>query len=245
MKKIILPVGLRPRVVAAEDDFLVLEKPAGLLVHPADSAPNEPTLVDWLREKYPQVKKVGDDPEMRAGIVHRLDREASGLMVVALTQDFFEHVKAQFQAHTVTKIYSVLVYGRMINNFGEINLAIGRQKNSGRMVARPEYDEASRAAKTEYLVTARFGNATLLDVTIHTGRTHQIRVHLFSLNYPVVGDLLYHPKQTAKSFPAAPRLFLHAAKLAFTDLAGARREFTAPLPPELASYLAKFTPLKV
>lgn len=235
-----------PVIVATEKDFVIVNKPAGLLVHEADSSPGEITLVDWLREKFPHIQNVGDDPTVRPGIVHRLDREASGLIVVALTQEMFDHVKEQFRARTIEKEYLTLVHGRVKNDWGEITLPIARQRGTGRMAARAKGDgDDARAhdAHTEYYVAQRFGNTTLLRVRIHTGRTHQIRVHLFSLGAPVVGDTLYAKRLLAKSFPPAPRLFLHAARLAFFDLSGTRREFFAALPVELATYLKNFKPI--
>ena len=236
---------LTPQVIAETPDYVVVLKPAGLLVHEADSAPGEKTLVDWLIKKYPEVKKVGDDPKTRPGIVHRLDREASGLLVVARTQKMFEMLKIQFQEHTIDKRYMVLVHGKVINSHGDIKLPIGRAGRGGRMAAHNTGVEDAREAHTFYEVKARHGGVTLLEVTITTGRTHQIRVHMFALQHPVVGDTLYPVKKVGKAFPILDRLFLHATHLAFTDLAGQRVEFDAPLPTELDRYLTYFKPVTV
>lgn len=238
-------IGLVPDIIEQTDDYVVIVKPAGLLVHPADSSPDEPTLVDWLVEKFPQVKTVGDEPELRPGIVHRLDREASGLMVIALNQKTFDALKMQFQDRTIEKEYLVLVHGKMLREFGEINLPIGRMSRGGRMAAHSSNYEEGNEARTEYFVEKRFSTTTLLRVHIHTGRTHQIRVHMFSLQHPVVGDTLYPLKKfgktkMGKAFPLPPRLCLHAARLVFTDKAGARKEFLAELPPDFANYLTQF-----
>ena len=238
-------IGLVPDIIEQTDDYVVIVKPAGLLVHPADSSPDEPTLVDWLVEKFPQIKTVGDEPELRPGIVHRLDREASGLMVIALNQKTFDALKMQFQDRTIEKEYLVLVHGKMIREFGEINLPIGRMSRGGRMAAHSSNYEEGNEARTEYFVEKRFSTTTLLRVHIHTGRTHQIRVHMFSLQHPVVGDTLYPLKKfgktkMGKAFPLPPRLCLHAARLVFTDKTGARKEFLAELPPDFANYLTQF-----
>jgi 23S rRNA pseudouridine1911/1915/1917 synthase len=238
-------IGLVPDIIEQTDDYVVIVKPAGLLVHPADSSPDEPTLVDWLVEKFPQIKTVGDEPELRPGIVHRLDREASGLMVIALNQKTFDALKTQFQDRTIEKEYLVLVHGKMLREFGEINLPIGRMSRGGRMAAHSSNYEEGNEARTEYFVEKRFSTTTLLRVHIHTGRTHQIRVHMFSLQHPVVGDTLYPLKKfgktkMGKAFPLPPRLCLHAARLVFTDKTGARKEFLAELPPDFANYLTQF-----
>ena len=238
-------IGLVPDIIEQTDDYVVIVKPAGLLVHPADSSPDEPTLVDWLVEKFPQIKTVGDEPELRPGIVHRLDREASGLMVIALNQKTFNALKMQFHDRTIEKEYLVLVHGKMLREFGEINLPIGRMSRGGRMAAHSSNYEEGNEARTEYFVEKRFSTTTLLRVHIHTGRTHQIRVHMFSLQHPVVGDTLYPLKKfgktkMGKAFPLPPRLCLHAARLVFTDKTGARKEFLAELPPDFANYLTQF-----
>ena len=238
-------IGLVPDIIEQTDDYVVIVKPAGLLVHPADSSLDEPTLVDWLVEKFPQIKTVGDEPELRPGIVHRLDREASGLMVIALNQKTFDALKMQFQDRTIEKEYLVLVHGKMLREFGEINLPIGRMSRGGRMAAHSSNYEEGSEARTEYFVEKRFSTTTLLRVHIHTGRTHQIRVHMFSLQHPVVGDTLYPLKKfgktkMGKAFPLPPRLCLHAARLVFTDKTGARKEFLAELPPDFANYLTQF-----
>jgi len=238
-------IGLEPELLEETSDYIVIVKPAGLLVHPADSSPDEPTLVDWLIKKYPKIKTVGDEPDVRPGIVHRLDREASGVMVVALTQKSYDSLKQQFQERTMDKEYLVLVHGKLLNEFGEINLPISRMTRGGRMAAHSTNYEDGNEARTEYFVEKRFSTTTLLRVHIHTGRTHQIRVHMFSLQHPVVGDTLYPLKKfgktkMGKAFPTPPRLCLHAARLVFTDLKGERREFVAELPPDFADYLTKF-----
>jgi 23S rRNA pseudouridine1911/1915/1917 synthase len=224
------------RVVDETADFIVIEKPSGLLVHPAPSQRTS-TLVDFLLAHAPEIRKVGDSKE-RPGIVHRLDREASGLMVVAKTKRMFEHLKRQFQAHEVSKEYLALAYGKVSKDFDRIATAIGRKKGKGRMSARTKAQEGDKDAVSHYDVLERFPQATLVKVRTETGRMHQVRVHMKSVGHPLVGDALYGtPKQETTSLRGV-RLFLHAAALGFTDLDGKRLEYRAELPPDLHGVLA-------
>jgi len=219
------------KVVDETPDYLVIEKPSGLLVHPAPSQKTA-TLVDFLVKHAPSIKKVGDAKE-RPGIVHRLDREASGLMVVAKTKVMFEHLKKQFQAHDIAKEYLALVYGKVVKDFDVIRTAIGRKKGRGRMSARTKAQEGDKDAVSHYDVLERFPQATLVKVRTETGRMHQVRVHMKSIGHPLVGDALYGtPKQETTSLRGV-RLFLHAAALGFTDLDGKRRAYRSDLPEDL------------
>jgi 23S rRNA pseudouridine1911/1915/1917 synthase len=222
-------------IVDEAPDFLVIEKPSGLLVHPAPSQ-KASTLIDFLLKHDPKIKAVGDAKE-RPGIVHRLDREASGLMVVAKTKRMFEHLKAQFQAHDITKEYLALVYGKVVKDFDSIETSIGRKKGRGRMSARTKAQEGDKDALSHYDVLERFPQATLVKVRTETGRMHQVRVHMKSIGYPLVGDSLYGtPKQSTTSLRNV-RLFLHAAALGFTDLDGKRHEYRSELPSDLHQVL--------
>ncbi|MFH0857541.1 MAG: RluA family pseudouridine synthase [Candidatus Magasanikbacteria bacterium] len=228
-----------------EKDFLVVYKPAGLLVHPTEAL-EENTLTHFLLEKYPKLKGIGENP-VRPGIVHRLDREASGILVIAKTKKMFEHLKKQFQERTIEKIYSVLVYGEVDQDHNIIDFDIDRGKD-GKMVSRPNTDllslkkvqkrQPGKEAITEFWVEKRFVNYSLLRVKIHTGRTHQIRVHMYAYNHPVVGDNLYCNKKLCKKRDRElKRLFLHAKELSFTDLKGEKRNFEYGLPEDLQSFL--------
>ena len=221
----------RVRVVDETPDFLVIEKPSGLLVHPAPSQKTA-TLVDFLVKHAPSIRKVGDAKE-RPGIVHRLAREASGLMVVAKSAKMFEHLKKRFQAHDITKEYLALVYGKVVKDFDVIRTSIGRKKGRGRMSARAKAQEGDKDAVSHYDVLERFPQATLVKVRTETGRMHQVRVHMKSIGHSLVGDALYGtPKQETTSLRKV-RLFLHAAALGFTDLDGRRHEYRSELPPDL------------
>lgn len=231
------PKPLPPIPVLEEgSDYVVIDKPAGLLVHPAKLGNNEKTLVDWVRETYPQAAQVGHAD--RPGIVHRLDRDTSGVMVIALTQPMFENLKNQFLNREVKKQYIALVHDHLYNDEGVINAPIGRSRNKGRMAARAKdvYD-TDREAITHYTVLKRFRKPfTLVLAEPKTGRTHQIRVHLQSLGHPVVGDQVYTiTKQRTKI--DLGRQFLHAKQLTFKDLAGNEHAVESPLPAELQAYL--------
>jgi 23S rRNA pseudouridine1911/1915/1917 synthase len=222
-------------------DYFVVEKPAGLLTHPTMAREKE-SLAGFLVSKYKEIVKVGEDPA-RPGIVHRLDRDASGLLVVARTQNMFNFLKEQFKNRTIEKEYMVLVHGKVARDWGEINFPLKRSGGGGRMAAIPEtgneaLEDEAKLAKTEFLIEKKFINYTLLRVKIHTGRMHQIRAHFLAYNHPVVGDELYFQKKQKRDWDKKlGRLFLHCTKLVFTDLEGVRREYNSPLPQNLKDFL--------
>ena len=229
------------KIIAETPDYLVVEKPNGLLTHPTDK--NEDyALSTILSKKYPGLKKVGDD-EKRPGIVHRLDKEASGLLVVARNQSTFELLKDQFKNRTVEKEYIVLVHGVVAKDWDEIKFPIERSKTLDRMSALPATQRgltnaSGKEAFTEFDVEKRFINFTLLRVKIHTGRMHQIRAHLLAYNHPVVADPLYFQKKRKDRWDkVCGRLFLHCTRLAFIDKNGERQEFNSPLPKKLSDFL--------
>lgn len=227
---------IRLDVIYEDEHVVVVDKPAGLLVHPAVPGETD-TLANALVARYPEIAKVGDSAD-RPGIVHRLDKEASGLLAVARTAAAFANLKTQFQAHVVKKEYAVLVDGVVPDDSGTIRLAIGRSSSGGKMAARPEPGEDDKEAVTHYRVEERFPKATLLTVRTETGRTHQIRAHFHALGCPVVGDPLYGAKRPGRL--PAPRLFLHAKTLAFTHpTTDEQLSFNAPLPEALEEVLKK------
>ena len=228
-------------VVKKTANYFVVEKPTGMLTH--STMKNEPdSLAEIMLKKYPEIKKVGDDP-VRPGIVHRLDKEASGLLVVARTEEMFENLKKQFKNRTIEKEYFVLVHGKVAKDWDEINFRIDRSETSERMAARPTSEkgiasESGKSALTEFLVEKRFVNFTLLRVKIHTGRMHQIRAHMLAYNHPVVGDPLYFQKKQRRVWDEKlGRLFLHCSKLGFNDLAGEKITIESSLPQELNDFL--------
>jgi len=237
-------VNSKIEIISENKDYLVVNKPAGMLTHPTPNASvASEALSDILVKKYPEIKKVGDNKKLRPGIVHRLDKEASGLLVVARTQKMFNHLKLQFKNRKIEKEYLVLAHGKVNKDCDTINFPIARTKNSDKMASIPQtkyglsHDDGKEAI-TEFDVEKRFANSTLLRVKIHTGRTHQIRVHLLAYNHPVVGDPLYFQKKQKRKFDEkCGGLFLHCVKLGFEDLGGKKRIFEAELPTELNDFL--------
>lgn len=230
--------GDGPDIVFEDENYLVVSKPSGLLVHGGPGV-RGPTLADWAVAHDPQIETVGDQPRIRPGIVHRLDRDVSGVMVIAKTQAAFLDLKRQFQHHAITKEYVALVFGRLTDPTGRISFAIARKADkSGLMVARPASQEG-QAAETLFTVERYVKSMTLVRIQTLTGRSHQIRVHFKAIGHPLVGDPLYRIKRMKVTKLPPPRLFLHATTLGFDDLAGQRRTFTSPLPKDLAQYLAR------
>ena len=218
-------------IIYEDDDLLVIDKPAGLTVHPAPGHPNH-TLVNAILSHFPRLADIGDS--LRPGVVHRLDKDTSGLMVVAKNDIAQLNLSKQFKAHSVIKAYLALVKGRLAPEQGIIEAPMGRDpRNRKRMAVVAEGKEA----RTEYRVIKYIGNYTLLEVMPQTGRTHQIRVHLSAIGYPVVGDKVYGVKS-----PYLSRQFLHACRLGFKLLStGEYVEFTSELPPDLEQALKDIT----
>jgi len=252
----IVPI-LTPKIIEETPDYLVVDKPAGLAAHGGGNL-TEPTLADWLVAYYPKIKTVGDDPA-RPGLVHRLDKDVSGLMVIAKNKKSFENLKNQFKNREVNKEYIALVHGRLDKDEGEITFPIKRAKDGHRMAALPANAEKllerrhpkgrdqgniagwfkSREALTEFTVLKKLVNYTLLRVRIKTGRTHQIRVHFFAYGYPLVGDPLYYTSKTKiknKKLDLG-RVFLMADRLSFRDLSGKVKAFEIALPEKLKAAL--------
>jgi 23S rRNA pseudouridine1911/1915/1917 synthase len=240
-----------PLVLYEDEGVAVINKPAGISVHPAAHNPSEITLIDFLLRRWPEMRSVGEDP-LRPGIVHRLDKEASGVLVVAKTRAAFLFLKKQFQERTVEKTYLVLVIGRMPQQKGEIEKPIFRSRRFGTFTTRIRPGKVSsetfpkkmklREAATAWKVLKEYRGEnsetlTLLSVTPKTGRTHQIRVHLAAIGHPVAGDPLYGGKAARKARPELGRMFLHAFQLRFTLPSGRALLVEADLPPELKRFL--------
>ena len=239
---------LKINVVYEDSEVLVINKPAGLVVH-GDGRTEETTLADWLVAQYPDIKEVGEswanqkgEAIMRHGIVHRLDRETSGVMVIAKTQESFVSLKEQFQKHLVQKTYHAFVYDTLKDDEGEIERPIGKSKNDFRKwSAQP----GSRGVKREaYTAWERRGVAidnekkySLVVLRPTTGRTHQLRVHLKAIHHPIVCDQLYAPnRECALGFS---RLALHAHTLAFTTAEGKEMVCEAPFPKDFQKALER------
>lgn len=229
--------GTMLKIIFQNKGYIVVNKPAGLAVHSGVGI-KEKTLVDFLVDKFPEIKNVGDEPEMRPGIVHRLDKDTSGVMVVARNQKTFEYLKNLFKKREVEKKYLALVYGELKNKEGKIEGEMGRSKRDfrkqsfvrGKVEVRKE-----RYSLTHYMVIKEFGNYSLLEVSPKTGRTHQIRVHLHSIGHPVVGDRKYSFKEYKRQKCA--RMFLHANEIVFVGQEGKKMRFVSPAPKEMKEHL--------
>lgn len=225
------PEDLPVDVLYEDSAVLAINKPAGMIVH-AGAGNHEGTLVNRLVHRFQEdLSRVGGD--LRPGIVHRLDKETSGVLLVARTDAAHRALAAQFSGREVEKTYLALVRGKVRDETGHITKPIARDPvRRTRMTASLE---TGREAITEFRVLQRFEKFTYLAVRIGTGRTHQIRVHMLSMGYPVAGDLVYGPAKQ----PDAPRMFLHAWRIAFDSPATQNRvTVEAPLPPELTGWLA-------
>jgi len=243
-------------IIYEDEDFLVINKPSGLIVHKTSSN-SDLTLADYLLKFRPDLDGIGED-ESRPGIVHRLDKDASGLMVVAKNNQSFAALKKQFKNRTVIKEYITLIHGKIIKNEGEIRFPITRSKSGHKMAALPlnfgdkkklsnrdqgniKAKNKAREALTLFTVEKKWPHFSLVSVNIKTGRTHQIRVHFAAYGHPLLGDDLYGtPKTKIKNKKyALGRIFLVAQKLSFKNLSGEMKEFQIELPKQLQDFLKK------
>lgn len=237
---------MNPEIIFENDQYLVINKPAGLVVH-SDGKTKEATLVDWLMREYPEIKHVGEplvtekETIIRPGIVHRLDRETSGVMIVVKTPEVFEYFKSAFKNREISKTYNAFVFGHVKADEGTIDAAIARSSSDFRKWSAQRGARGhKRTAVTNYKVLARFETDgqkwSFVELSPKTGRTHQLRVHMKYLNHPIVGDELYGGKiYEGLSFE---RTALHSRKITFTDQGGESRTFEAPYPEDFLAVLA-------
>ncbi len=230
-------------VVHEDADLVVVDKPAGLVVHHG-AGHHEGTLVDGLVARFPDLAALaeagGGDPD-RPGIVHRLDKGTSGLLVVARTPESYAALSRQFRAHTAGRDYLVLVAGLVESDEGAIDAPIGR---STRQRTRMAVTARGKQARTAYRVVTRFAGpvpCTLLEASLDTGRTHQVRVHLAAIGHPVIGDERYgrgaaRPRSITAHM-ASGRMFLHAFRLSLDHPSGGRATWKAPVPADLEAVL--------
>jgi 23S rRNA pseudouridine1911/1915/1917 synthase len=234
-------------ILYEDNDVVAVLKPAGVMTHP-DGRSTEETASDWFAETYPESASVGETQLLqdgsvllRPGVVHRLDRETSGVLVFAKTPAAHEFLKNAFQERTAKKTYIAFVYGVPKEKKGTIEFSIGRSRKDFRLrSAQPKAKGALREALTRYEVIAsdEEGKHALLYAYPETGRTHQIRVHLKAIHHPVVADALYAPgRPTDLGFS---RLGLHAYRLDLPLPSGGRKLLEAPLPSDLAEALPRF-----
>lgn len=234
------------KIIYEHQDFIVVDKPAGLLVHQTNN-PNSYSLVDVLLEKYPEIEQAQESKQSaeasnqnRAGIVHRIDKDTSGLIVVARTKKALYELKRLFKKREVYKEYLCLVRGQIKALHGHIDYPIIRSKleHTKRVAVTSPKQIAStqRHAHTEYWVLEQYKDFSLLKVVIHTGRTHQIRVHMKAIGHPIVGDRIYGGKLEQKSSSTHNRQFLHAHRLQF-NYCGENYSFSSELSDDLNHYL--------
>ncbi len=221
------------KIIYEDKNIIVINKPADLIVHP-NNPEQKNTLVDELLAYCPEIKNVGNDP-MRPGIVHRLDKDTSGLIIIAKNNHSFAYLKKQFSERKIVKKYLALVHGQVKDEKGIITKSISFSKKD-RKKRSALLDEKSKKAWTEYKVVKRFKKYTLLEIIIKTGRTHQIRVHLSSIGHPIAGDKQYKFKR--QLLPEnLNRQFLHASYLKFKLPDGKIMEFKLDLPEDLKNVL--------
>ncbi len=221
------PEDIPLNIIYEDDDLLVIDKPAGLTVHPAPGHPSH-TLVNAILSYFPHLADIGDS--LRPGIVHRLDKDTSGVMMVAKNSAAQANLAEQFETRSVAKTYLVLVRGHLTPENGIIEASIGRDPRSRKRMA---VVAEGKEARTEYHVVEYVGDYTLLEVRPETGRTHQIRVHLAAISHPVIGDTTYGARSAYLS-----RQFVHASRLGFKlPSTGKYVEFKSELPPDLVKAL--------
>lgn len=242
-------MDLTPFILYEDENILAINKPAGIIVH-SDGRTTEPNVSEWLVSKYPESKNVGEMIRLeggeiidRSGVVHRIDRETSGVLLLAKTQKGFEHLKNQFLNRTIQKFYIAFVHGMVKEDHGTLSMKIGKSPSDFRKYSsgRGAIGEM-REAVTYYQVLKRGTDFTLIEAKPKTGRTHQIRVHFQALQRPIVCDKLY-----AASKPPLlgfNRLALHARKIDFKDMKGETLSIKAPFPVDFleAFKLADYQP---
>ncbi len=240
---------MEPSIIFEDADVLVINKPAGLIVH-SDGRTEEPSVASWVLEKYPALSEVGEawqspqgESVPRPGIVHRLDRDTSGVMILAKTPEAYTFLKEQFQDRTTEKTYRAFVYGHPSEDSGTIEAEIVRIRSTPPRwgVKREGEERTHRAAVTDWRVLGRFTDPQTgekvgyMEASPKTGRTHQIRVHFKYMNHPVIADKLYAANQPP--LLGFTRHALHALSLAITLPSGERRSFEAPLPKDFSAAL--------
>ncbi len=239
------------RILYEDQDLIAIDKPAGLVVNRADTTMNQPTVQEWAEEILNIKNKIANREEgsefvKRGGVVHRLDKETSGVLIIAKNEESFANLQKQFKEGRVKKTYIALCHGEIKPSEGEINVPIGRLPwNRMRFGVLPQGREARsqyRVLSIQYLVSGKVREAlSLVEVYPQTGRTHQIRVHMQYIGHPVFADELYAGRKVSKrDRKILPRHFLHASKISFTHpKTGQSVAFESPLPPELVNFLSK------
>lgn len=239
-------------VIYEDGDVLVINKPAGISVH-GDGVGHGYTVADWVLEHYPELEGVGEpsigksgEPIPRPGIVHRLDKDTSGILIIAKNEGAYLFLKKAFKERDVKKIYWAIVHGHLKEKEGIINVPIGRSKSDPRrrtaiLKESHRKDKKTREAVTRYKVLKEEGQTSLVELYPETGRTHQLRVHLRYIGHPVIGDALYGSGKV--SLVGMHRQALHARSLELNLPSGLRVTLTAELPKDFAEALKKLAQL--
>jgi len=225
------------KILFEDENYMVIDKPAGIVVHPSETGHRKGTVVNALLDKIE--KGVGED--FRPGIVHRLDKDTSGALIVAKTKMGYDHFVEQFKKRKVKKEYLALVKGILIHKVGIIDSPISRDVKSRKKMGLVSEKEGKRAI-SKYEVKEEFDDLSLVEVEIETGRTHQIRVHMAAIDHPVIGDNTYGVGSYNRRFKekyGLKRQFLHAEKLEFKDLEGKKKKIVVDLPKDLRNVLSK------
>ncbi len=217
-------------VIYEDEHLFAIDKPAGIAVHKVSPTDPQETVADILVRERPYLAGVGESP-LRPGLVHRLDKETSGIMLVAKDQPTFEYLKKQFQDRLVKKEYLALVYGHPKERRGTVTATLGKLGTKQTTQLKGHKELVEREAVTDYEVAKEYKDYSLVRVMPHTGRTHQIRVHMKHLGHPLVGDRLYGKKGDHRP------MFLHAQRIAFTTPAGSALVLEAGLPEALQKVL--------
>lgn len=236
-------------ILFEDDSTLVVHKPSGLLVHP-DGSSDDPTLIDWILERFPEMYDVGEEQRLkdgslvkRPGVVHRLDRDTSGCLLLAKTSEAHAWYKSQFQNRTIHKTYLAFVHGGFKEKEGVIDRPIGKSRSDfRRWSAERGARGVLRDARTRYRVLSTQCAVSLVKAFPETGRTHQIRVHFKAIGHPLVHDSLYGPHHT-KTHPELlgfTRLALHARSIEFVTLKAEEKKVEAPLPADFQEALQMF-----
>ncbi len=235
----VLPEKMDLDMVYEDNHLMIINKPAGMVVHPGPGN-DSGTLVNALLHHDPCLVEVGESP-LRSGIVHRLDKDTSGVIVVAKTSQALDFLQKEFKHRRVDKRYLAIVAGIVTPDAGEIMLPIGRHPVKRKRMS--THSHSGKHARTLWQVRERFINATLVEARIKTGRTHQIRVHFHAVGHPVVGDAVYQYRQFRKSGGPAARQMLHAVSISFRHpYSGRRVAFETPLPADFTGVLSRLTP---
>lgn len=248
-KKISSNPNVKSDVIYEDENIIVINKPAGLKIHLDNFEDEADTLVGGLLAKFPEIDGVGDDSigaKLRPGIVHRLDKDTSGVIVTARNQKTFDELKDKFKNRQIQKVYQAIVFGILEKKEGIINASIARSSTYRKQVIAGRKTKTKiRTAVTEFRVIREFGGVgdiggasySLVEARPKTGRMHQIRVHLFSIGHPIVGDRLYKKKEfSVDKFPRVDRQLLHAKEIEF-ELFEKKYNFSVPLPKDFEKFL--------